>query len=574
MKQKAPKVLPHLLSKATQLMIVTGFFLPVMLHAHETSLITLTSNPLILKDSGSISGAPLSAPLLSSTHQPTQTALYSQPLQPYRFHEDHVLGTSFDMIAMATHQDISNKALQAAQAEIARLDKILSQYRSDSELTLLNNSNTLKVSKDLFNVIQASETWQQKTAHGFNGRLGLPLRTWHHATASNQLPDTAELHALTEQASIATVQLDKPTHTIHRPDSVVFAVDAIAKGYIIDAALHAARNAAPELAGLMIDIGGDLRCWGQAPRCEGWQIGVADAKHHEDNAPTSMVIHVKDKAVATSGKGARDVCIDGCNYAHILLPHTGASAEHIIRATVVADTAADADALSTAFIALTPEKSLELIHQLPGVEALLVTKEGQQLASNGWHALLDTISLSPSNRSSNQPAARPLQFAQAPSATLTDASSAASKPWPAGFNATIDYEVPKIESDQYRAPYVAIWITNEKKELVKTLLLLGNDSKYLNENYIWWRRFGRKAASLDTITKPTRQPGKYNVSWNGLDEAGNKVAQGRYLLHIEAAREHGGHSYESLELDLNTTNLKKTLPAKDEIGIINVKYGK
>ncbi len=552
--QKAQKVLPHLLSTATQLMITTGFFLPVIVYAHAIPLFSSSSPQRILG---------IAESRLQAAAHP----------RPYRFHEDHVLGTSFDMIAMATHEDISNKALQAARAEIARLDKVLSQYRTDSELTLLNNTNNLVVSQDLFNVIQASEAWQQKTSNGFSGRLGLPLQAWKDAVAQHQLPDIHQLQKITERARTATIKLDETNLSISRPEGVTFALDAIAKGYVIDAALQAARNAAPELAGLMIDIGGDIRCWGQAPRCGGWQIGLADPYANEDNAPATMVIQVKDKAVATSGKGSRDLCIEGCNYAHILSPETGASAENVIRATVVADTAADADALSTALTTLTPEQSLALIHKLPGVEALLVTKEGQQLSSEGWNTLINATS--PLRSSYHSASVRPLHYAQAPSTTLTDTSVAPSaKPWPAGFNATIDYEVPKIEAETYRAPYVAIWVTNEKKELIKTVLLLGNDAKYLSDNYVWWRRYGRKTSHLDTMTKPTRLPGRYNVVWNGLDDAGNKVTQGRYFLHIEAVREHGGHSYESLELDLGVNNLKKALPPKDEIGTINVRYGK
>jgi thiamine biosynthesis lipoprotein len=80
--------------------------------------------------------------------------------------------------------------------------------------------------------------------------------------------------------------------------------------------------------------------------------------------------------------------------------------------------------------------------------------------------------------------------------------------------------------------------------------------------------------ALDSIAKPTRQPGRYSVSWDGLDDAGQRVGQGRYIVHVEASREHGTHTYQSFEIELGARSLEKSLPAKEEMGNVRLVYGR
>src|SRR3546814_17667215 len=73
-------------------------------------------------------------------------------------------------------------------------------------------------------------------------------------------------------------------------------------------------------------------------------------------------------------------------------------------------------------------------------------------------------------------------------------------------------------------------------------------ARWIDSNYVWWRRYGRKIENVvDTTARPSRQPGRYHVVWDGLDDAGRRAGRGSYLLHVEAAREHGGHPYPSTE---------------------------
>ncbi|HTI66887.1 MAG TPA: DUF2271 domain-containing protein [Caulobacteraceae bacterium] len=469
--------------------------------------------------------------------------------QAYRFHADHVLGTSLDMVAVAGDPATALMAAQAARDEIGRLDAVLSGWRADSELSALNAAGRMQVSADLYRVLAACERWRAATGAAFDPRLGSVLALWRAAEASGTVPDPARLGRMGAQIDAAEVGLDPATRTVTRPLAVVFAPEALAKGYVVDAALAAARAAAPGLAGLMVDIGGDLRCWGQAPGAQGWVVGLADPAAREDNARPALLLAAGDRAVATSGRSDRDFEVGGATWPHLL----GGRAN---TATVVAASAADADALATALATLEPAAGVALVDRLDGYEARVVDETGAAHHSAGWTSLvLD-------------------QGADARLIRVSDAPAAAAAPWPARFALTVDYVLPAFQKARVHPAYVAIWVTDDANRLVRAVTLLGDKLDYIGENYIWWRRYGRSRPQIvAAVSRPTKPAGKYSVVWDGKDDTGRPAGQGRYTLHLEAVREDGLHSYQSIPLTLGATPLQAAAPAGDELGATAVRYG-
>jgi FAD:protein FMN transferase len=460
------------------------------------------------------------------------TAALALPYQAehhtWRFHADHVLGTSLDVAVIAERPLAAALAIDAARSEIQRLDRVLSAWRSDSELMTLNSVSRDTASDDLFAVIAACEAWRSRTRGAYSARVGRVLQAcddrWAHA------------------ANTAGLRLDPLTREIHRPDEIVFAIDGMAKGYIIDRALEAA-SCIPGVEGVMVDIGGDLRCRGKAPNGGGWRIGLVNAGDPSDNALPPSQLLIGNQAVATSGRSSRSQVT--------VSPLTGARVDHIAYATVVAGRAADADALATAFSVLQPAQSLAMADTLPDVAARIIDKSGQMHASKRWQDYCAGTG--------------PVQVAQA-----ADGSA-----WPAGFALNIEYEVPRISTGTYHNPYVALWITDENRKLVRTLLVLGNEGRWREENYVYWRRFGRLDTKLvDSVTKPTRAPGHYSLKWDGLDDTGRKVARGKYILNIEASREKGGHTVQRVELSLGADGTVIEAAAAEEIGKVRATYGR
>lgn len=470
--------------------------------------------------------------------------------ESFSFHRDHVLGTSFDLTVVTDSEQIAKNAENVAIAEIERLNAILSTYNSESEISRLNRAETIVVSTDLLAVIQLSEMWRLKTNEAFSGRIGALLERWNEAEKTNTLPNRPELRVLAGEIRLADASIDLDTKTVTRNEPVIWALDGIAKGYIIDKAFEAILKSTPEASGILLDIGGDLRLQGTPPNEENWRIGVSDPQLHADNAKPLLAIALSQGAVATSGYSPRNYQIDGKSYSHILSTKSGWPTKHSVAATVIAPDAATADALATAFMSMNAAASINLVETLPHTETLLLTEDGRQFASSGWHDYI------------------------IPSSTqLTDSAHENQIPWPEGFQLKIDYEIPKPSESRYQYPYLAIWITDESKKLVRGLTMLGDNPQWVDENYVWWRRYGRKEPLLvDAISQPSRRPGRYKLVWNGIDDFGQHVPQGTYTLNIEAAREHGDHTLQKIELKLGNKKLRKRQKAEGEIGAIRVSY--
>jgi thiamine biosynthesis lipoprotein len=125
---------------------------------------------------------------------------------------------------------------------------------------------------------------------------------------------------------------------------------------------------------------------------------------------------------------------------------------------------------------------------------------------------------------------------------------------------------------------VAIWVTDQDGKLVRTLFHLGNrPRRFLDSNYIWWRGFnadGQGPDKLATVTRPSRMPGKYSAEWDGRDDAGNPVMQGRYTVNIEMSREHGGHSLQTIPLDIGRVAVSGSAQGEGESGPAAARYGR
>lgn len=471
----------------------------------------------------------------------------------YRWHQDHVLGTSLDLVMVGVSQAQADEVVAVINAEIARLDAVLSIWRKDSEISRLNRNPQMQVSNDLFAVISACETWRDRTCGAFSARMGQLLQQWELAQGVGRL-DPALTSAQAARIASRRIRLYPAERIIERPAGVQFAPDALAKGYVIDRALAVARQAMPALRGLMVDVGGDVRVWGQAPRAAGWQVGVRDAGSRGDNQAPQQVLALQGQAVAFSGRGARDR--EG--QSHLIDPATGLAVNHVEQSVVVAPTTADADALATALAVMPPEDGMALIAQIAGAEAQVVYGNGRVVESAGWRSLLAT----PQDQISLLGVA-----SDAAGSTIASSSS-----WPQGYQAQLDYVIAKMDVPKYRAPYVVIWVTDANKQLVRTLQVWGEEHKWQDSNYVWWRRYGRKMDNLDTIAKPSRPAGRYSVVWDGKDDQGKRVAAGQYQIHIESAREHGDHSYQHFDLMVSPQPSVQNKPAKDELGALQLRF--
>ena len=470
--------------------------------------------------------------------------------QTVKFNFQNVLGTSADIRLSGVTQAEATQQVTLVIAEIKRLESLLSNYQADSELSLLNNGllnnsniknkSSSKISLELQQVISACELWRDRSKNAFSCRLGAAQQLWKQAESQQKLPDRIALRQLAREARKVKLtpnekNLNQQLNSINFSE-FNFDINGLAKGYIIDHAFTYLKNKLPELTAISIDIGGDGRYWrNKLP----FTLGISHPFEPTDNNIIEQV-HINNKAIAASGIGSRFYLIKEQRFHHILNPRDGWPLSNAPGAIVIANDAVTADAVATTLNTKPMQQGIDWVNTLQDVEALVVSKDGFQLSSKNWHNY-----------------------------TVKTEKDIVDIDYEAEFN--FEFTIPTLDVNDYEKPYVAVWITNNKRQVVKNLLLLGKSEQWAQTNKRWWRKSGRhNELLLDGLARPSRKPGQYQLNWDWHDDYGNKVAMGDYQLHIEVSREDGEVTLASFSFNSNNLPIKQTKTAHGEIGALQL----
>jgi thiamine biosynthesis lipoprotein len=286
-----------------------------------------------------------------------------------------VMGTIAHILVVADSRQQGRDAIETAFAEIRDIESRMSDYDADSLLSQVNRqafTAPVPVDDDLFEVLSAAIYYSRLSDGAFDVTVGPVVQLWRRAKTSGVAPSPEQLQQAHQAVGYENLLLDAEHKTVRfAKDGMALDLGGIGKGFAVDKALDILRSAG--LKGGMVDIGGNLRCFGMPPHnAPHWLIGLQDPIH-----PENVLLRLKmdDRAVATSGDYQRFVMIDGQKHSHIVNPATADSARDLSSVTIITDAAMAADALATAVSVLGTEKGLALIESVPETEAILIPHE-------------------------------------------------------------------------------------------------------------------------------------------------------------------------------------------------------
>ena len=257
---------------------------------------------------------------------------------------------------------------------LTAIDFSLSGYNMNSLLSRYNAGEDIEPDRFFREVRALSERYRSETGGAFDAAAAPLFDIWGFGFTADSLPDPGRI-----TAALAACKEEK-----------VLNFNAIAQGYTCDVIagyLHTlgVRN-------MLVDIG-EIFCEGTNPTGKGWTIGV-DKPVDGNDVPGSELQGIWHSdggpcGIVTSGNYRKFYVRDGRKYAHTIDPRTGYPVTHdLLSATIVAPTAAQADALATACMVLGPEEARSLIESRPGIEGYLITADGTWM-SDGFAAQAD-----------------------------------------------------------------------------------------------------------------------------------------------------------------------------------------
>lgn len=258
-------------------------------------------------------------------------------------------------------------------AEMARLERVCSAYDPASELSRWRRGEVHEPSADFCAVMAAAHAHHVASGGVFNPWSGVIGEAWRIAAErGGQAPDDAVLAELAESIREPRFMIDADGRPVATGDCSMLNLNAFAKGWIVDRALELGWVAGVARS-LVVNAGGDLAHRGDPPV----RVGVENPVRPYDNEPPLTTVELANAGMATSGRARKGFRIGDRWYSHVIDPRTGQPVDHVASVSVIASTAADADALATVLGILPPDESIT-------VAALYVLPDGTILATAAW----------------------------------------------------------------------------------------------------------------------------------------------------------------------------------------------
>lgn len=278
----------------------------------------------------------------------------------------------------------ADKLLPEVDKIILDINNEMSLQLPGSELSKINKNagiKAVKVSDDIFNVIEKSVYYSKLTNGEFDIAVGPLTSLWNIGNKNARVPSESEIKNVLPLVNYKNIVLNKAERTVYlKEKGMKLDLGGIAKGFCADKIASYLKNNGVKDA--IINLGGNIYVLGKNDRNKDFSVGIQDPA--KDSSSPMANIKVSNKSVVTSGIYERYLEKDGKIYHHMLNPKTGYPFDNNLNSvTIVSDKSIDGDALSTSIYGLGLKEGFEKIKSIKGVDAIFITKDSKVYITDG-----------------------------------------------------------------------------------------------------------------------------------------------------------------------------------------------
>ena len=301
--------------------------------------------------------------------------------------EGLTMGTSYKIqLLEVPGEEAPGVLADKVQTILSRLDReIFSTYAPNSELSRLNNhavGTPFAVSREILDVLMLADTVFSSTSGAFDPTVGPLVSLWGFGPKMSltepNLPCSSDVEEALSRVGFEHLLIDEASSEVVKTRDVMIDLSAIAKGYAVDQIGRLLDEQGSD--SYFIEIGGELKIKGVKADGSNWVPAI--------EAPIDRAFEVyeifsnlgQSIAVAGSGDYRNYFEVDGVRYSHEIDPRTGRPVRHHLAAAyVIADSAALADALATAYMVMGEEFAFAHAEER-GIAVFLIAREGDDFA--------------------------------------------------------------------------------------------------------------------------------------------------------------------------------------------------
>jgi len=306
------------------------------------------------------------------------SALLSIQSEGRRFEESRVsMACTWTIVIEGQEDKPRDRIADQAFAEIERIDRLMSNYRKESELSRINREawhGPLSVDPELFNLLVTCFDYSALSDGAFDVTVGALMKTWGFFRGEGRMPDPASVRSALDKTGHRHVITDRTAKTIRFDvNGIELDLGGIAKGYAVDRAVAVLRSNGIRNA-LVNGCGSTIYGMGAPAGSTGWELALLDPL---DQSKTAATVRLKDQALSVSGNYEKFFESNGRKYSHIFDPRTGRPAEGVLSVAVISPTGVDGDALDNVFYVLGPRRSREMFAKTAAETAFIYLPAGR-----------------------------------------------------------------------------------------------------------------------------------------------------------------------------------------------------
>lgn len=296
------------------------------------------------------------------------------------------MATTFEVVVPFAQPGAHERAAVALD-EIDRLEAQLTVFRDSSEVSRLNASaghHPVRVERNLFDLLTLARDLHRQTEGAFDVAVGALIKTWGFYHRQGRMPTPQDRADVRQRIGMQHMILDPARQTVFfQRKGLEINLGSIGKGFALDCAARLA-----DVPNLLIHGGHSsvLAHGNEKPDTSGWVVGLTDPER--PNCRRALV-RLNNRGMATSAITHQHFVHDGKKLGHLLDPRTAWPAQGMLSATVTAPTAAEADALATAFFILGVDKTRAYCDAHPDIGAALVAANAPHRITLLGHALTE-----------------------------------------------------------------------------------------------------------------------------------------------------------------------------------------
>jgi thiamine biosynthesis lipoprotein len=280
------------------------------------------------------------------------------------------MGTTFSVVVYGTDRYKMQTAVELGLEEVRRLDRLLSNYRPDSEWSRVNQQaadHPVKVSRESFELLSACLRYSEASEGAFDITVGPLMRIWGFYKGSGKFPHRAEIRGAMANVGYRNIVLDPAQQTVQfRRSGVEIDPGGIGKGYAVDRMVAILRENGIR-SGLITAGSSSIYAIGAPPtEPKGWRI---DIRHPRDPSKSVEEVFLKDISMSTSGNYEKFFRVGGKVYSHIMDPRTGYPAPGMLSVSVITPKTLDSEAWTKPYFI--NGRNWASKHKLPGSRVYL-----------------------------------------------------------------------------------------------------------------------------------------------------------------------------------------------------------